>query len=380
MRRDFMPNTPAPDTERQQRKFAALVWLLLAVTTVAQLPWLVSLTHYGATPGPLVLVFLLANSQLALRLHYLPKPDPPPSWWERWVIWPYFTWTVWAGFFVPFGIADWLGHLSDEARLGALLITAFAALYTTGVPIRRVIVREIVVNIRNLPAKADGLRFAQLTDLHIGPMAPERRARQWIERVNALDVDHVLITGDLVASGTEFIPALSRTLSTLKPRGQVFAIMGNHDYFGDAGQMLVDMHTTLGHVLLRNTSVELCNGLHIAGVDDAWQKLTDLQKALSAIPEHGKTILLSHDPDLFPLSAANGVDLQVSGHVHGGQIAIPWLGRRGSVLRLFGVPWISGLYQIDHSQLWLGSGLGTTGIPVRVGVPAEIPIIKLVAN
>lgn len=373
-----MAQPRGPDAERQQRKFAFLVWLLLAATTAAQIPWLASMSRLGIDSAYLASFFVIANAQLVIRLRFLPRPEPPPSWWERWVIWPYFTWTVWAGWYLPVGIADLCFPLRSEVRLFALFGSALAALYSTGVPYRRVVIREIQIAIEGLPAAAHNMRLLQLTDLHLGPMVPERRASRWMDKVNTLDVDHVLLTGDLVASGTEFIPALTRVLSRLKPRGSIFAIMGNHDYFGQAGQALIEMHESLGHTLLRNRSTELCSGLRIAGVDDAWRKLTDLDSALSEVDSLDKVILLSHDPDLFPDSAAQGVSLQVSGHVHGGQIAIPGLGRSGSILRLFSVPWISGHYRLATSQMWLGAGVGTTGIPVRVGVPSELVVLKLV--
>ena len=373
-----MARPPASDTKKQQKKFALIVWLLLAATTAAQIPWLYSIAQFAVPVSYLAAGFIVANSQLVLRLWYLPKPSPPPPWWERWVIWPYFIWTIWAGLYLPFGLSDMAFALAPETRIVGLSIALVCALYSTGIPIRRVVIREVDIPITDLPSSMHGVRFAQITDVHLGPMAPERRVARWIEKVNALQVDHVLLTGDLIASGTEYIPALSRVLGELNPRGHVFAIMGNHDYFGDASVALLQMHENLGHTLLQNRSFQLTPGFSVAGVDDAWRKLTDLDAALRDVPTNDIVLLLSHDPDLFPDSAARKVTLQVSGHIHGGQLAVPFCGRGGSVLRLFRVPWIQGLYRIAESQLWVGAGLGTTGIPVRFGVPSEIPVLRLI--
>ena len=372
-----MPDSPPTDTEAQRRKFARIVWLLLACTTAAQLPWLYSIHQLSVPRAYLIGWFVFANSQLLLRLRYLPKPGPPPSWWERWVIWPYFTWAIWAGFYLPVGLYDCTFDLPTSGRVIGLIITALMSLYSTGVPYRRVVVRTANLTLPNLPPEASGMRLAQVTDVHLGPMVPEHRVTQWMHRINDLDVDHVLLTGDLITSGIEHIPSLKRALSVLRPKGYVYTIMGNHDYFGDASEELLKMHEELGHIVLRNRSVQITPGLHISGVDDAWRRLTDLDAALSEIPDSACTILLSHDPDLFPESAKRAVSLQVSGHIHGGQLAVPFCGRAGSILRLFGVPWIQGLYSLHTSTLWVGAGLGTTGIPVRFGVPSEIPVLQL---
>ena len=115
--------------------------------------------------------------------------------------------------------------------------------------------------------------------------------------------------------------------------------------------------------------------LYVAGVDDTWTSRNDLTRALAERPEGVPTVLLAHDPDLFPLAHARGVELTLSGHTHGGQLAIPGV-RRLSLARMI-TRWTMGLYRRDDSWLYVNLGAGTTGPPVRWGAPAELAILTL---
>jgi uncharacterized protein len=247
-----------------------------------------------------------------------------------------------------------------------------------GLPWRRVVVRVIEIQVANLPPAFEGYRIAHLTDLHSGPLVPERWIRSWSEKTNALTPDLIALTGDLIAAGDGFIPQLERGLTPL--RAPVMAVLGNHDYFGRASAALRAMHARLGHELLDNRHIVLTRGedrLVLAGTDDTWTGSDDLDAALEGAPRDVPVVLLAHDPILFDAAVTRGVDLQLSGHVHGGQVAIPGLGLAGSPLVWMGFTFVRGLYRRGRSQLWLGAGLGTTGAPIRVGVPSELPLLIL---
>lgn len=336
---------------------------------------------YGVTRGlPLpvaVAIFLTLQAIVFFRVRYLPRPYPPPVWFERWCVWGYFLCAAHGMWFTPIGGLTWWLAGSGWPLDVAFGVSVALAMLSAGVPWRRVVEPTVEVVIPGLPAAFDGFRIVQLTDLHAGPMVPRRWLAAWVRRTNRRQPDAVALTGDLIASGTAFVPGLEGALSGLK--APVYAVMGNHDYFAGGGDALLGMHQRLGHHLLDNRAIVLERQgarLVLAGVDDTWSGRDDLEAALTGLPE-APVVLLAHDPILFPDAVQRGVALQISGHVHGGQLQIPLMDTRGSPLRWFGFPFVRGLYRSGHSQLWLGAGLGTTGAPVRVGVPSELPMVVL---
>jgi predicted MPP superfamily phosphohydrolase len=154
--------------------------------------------------------------------------------------------------------------------------------------------------------------------------------------------------------------------------------MGNHDYFGD-GEPLVTLLRKAGAVVLRNEGRTVTRGgdtLFVAGVDDTWTRRADLLRTLADRDPSACTLLLAHDPDLFPLAARQGVNLVLSGHTHGGQVALPFFPKLlglGKLAHRFHL----GLYREGNSSLYVHPGLGTTGPPIRVGVAPEIAILTL---
>ena len=249
-----------------------------------------------------------------------------------------------------------------------------------GVFVRRRWVRthELDVAIPGLPAAFDGYRVAQLSDLHIGGLTPARWGESWARLSNAAAPDLVAVTGDLVSSGTDFHHDIARVIGLLRATDGVFVSMGNHDYFGD-GEPLVTLLRETGAVVLRNEGRTVTRDgarLFIAGVDDTWTRRADLLRTLADRDPEVCTLLLAHDPELFPLAARHGVSLVLSGHTHGGQIALPFFPE------LFGLGKLAhrfhlGLYRDGDSSLYVHAGLGTTGPPIRVGVAPEIAILTL---
>jgi len=264
----------------------------------------------------------------------------------------------------------------------AAYLVAFAIAFW-GVVVRRrwVRTRELDVVIPGLPAAFDGYRVAQLSDLHLGGLTPPRWGEAWARLANAAAPDLVAITGDLVSSGTDFHHEIARVIGRLRATDGVYVSMGNHDYFGD-GEPLVTLLRQNGAVVLRNegrTVTRQGARLFVAGVDDTWTKRADLLLTLADRHPEACTLLLAHDPDLFPLAARHGVSLVLSGHTHGGQVALPFfpkligLGRLAHRFHL-------GLYREGDSSLYVHPGLGTTGPPIRVGVAPEIAILTLRAT
>jgi predicted MPP superfamily phosphohydrolase len=233
------------------------------------------------------------------------------------------------------------------------------------------------IAIADLPRELEGYRIAQLSDLHCGPFTPAARIRRWVERANALAPDLMVVTGDLITSGSEYVARVAEELGGLRAPDGVLGCMGNHDYFTD-GEELVRALERQGVKVLRNRGLTIARGagrLYIAGVDDTWTRRQDMPAALRGRPAGAPVILLAHDPDLFPEAASHGVDLTLSGHTHGGQIAIPGAARL-NLARIM-TRFTAGLFHEGRSILYVSRGLGTTGPPVRLGARPEIAVFEL---
>lgn len=237
--------------------------------------------------------------------------------------------------------------------------------------------RRRVVRVEGLPPALDGYRIGQISDVHCGPHVPEHRVAAWVGRLNALELDLVTVTGDLITTGSSHVEAVARALGGLRAKDGAFACMGNHDYFTD-GEHVVRALERRGLTVLRNRGVVVQRGearLYVAGVDDTWTSRDNLPRALAQRPDGVPTVLLAHDPDLFPQAQKRDVELTLSGHTHGGQLAVPWV-RRLSLAR-FVSRWTAGMYRQGRSWLYVNRGAGTTGPPARLGAPPELAVITL---
>jgi predicted MPP superfamily phosphohydrolase len=256
----------------------------------------------------------------------------------------------------------------------SLLVAAY------GVLVRRrwVLVQRCEVPIRGLPPSFDGYRIAQLSDLHIGALTPKSWGLAWARLANAARPDLAVVTGDMVTSGTDFHGDVADVVGSLEAKDGVVVSMGNHDYFGE-GEPLISMLRSRGVEVLRNEGRLLERGsarLFLAGIDDTWTRRADLARALRAQPPDARVVLLAHDPDAFRAAAERGVSLVLSGHTHGGQVAMPFLARRLNLSKLVH-EFTLGLYRVGDSTLFVHPGLGTTGPPVRFGVPPAVVVLTL---
>ncbi len=205
-----------------------------------------------------------------------------------------------------------------------------------------------------------------------------RRRRGWIEQVAALDVDLVALTGDYVTRGDAFHEDIVAVLAELRGRDGAVVVMGNHDYFGD-GERLVALLRERGVEVLRNEHRAQQRGVDaftLAGVDDTWSGRADVARALHGRDAALPLVALAHDPQLFPELARRGAALVLSGHTHGGQIAVPFLATRYNFSRL-SYRYHAGLYREGEATLYVSPGLGTTGPPLRLGAAPEITVVRL---
>jgi uncharacterized protein len=251
---------------------------------------------------------------------------------------------------------------------------------------------SIDVPLARLHESWDGFRIAQLSDLHYDDyfsVVPLRRA---IVMVNDLVPDLIVLTGDFVTSplrerrrrsmperreAAKAIEPCALLLTQLRAKSGVVAILGNHDLDTDPGRItsVLESH---GIRVLKNQSLPLerqGNRLWVAGVDDILDGKPDLGLALKAIPPAEPVVLLAHEPDWADYAAKYPVDLQLSGHSHGGQIRIPFIGAPYLPELARKYPW--GLRRIGLLTLYTNSGIGTIRIPVRFDCPPEITLFTL---
>ncbi len=269
-------------------------------------------------------------------------------------------------------------ELPSTFALGAHLVALALAVWGVFVRRRWVMTRQLELVIPGLPQEFDGYRVAQLSDLHIGGLTPGRWGHAWAARSNAAAPNLVVVTGDMVSSGVNFHAVIADVIGSLRADDGVFVSMGNHDYFGD-GEPLITLLRSKGCIVLRNEGTTVSRGeasMFVAGVDDTWTRRDDLNLAMADRVPGAFTLLLAHDPGLFPAAVKHGIQLVLSGHTHGGQVALPFFPKLltlGKLAHRFHL----GIYRYGDSTLYVHPGLGTTGPPIRLGVAPEVAILTL---
>jgi predicted MPP superfamily phosphohydrolase len=237
---------------------------------------------------------------------------------------------------------------------------------------------ERTITLPKLSSGLNGLRIVQLTDIHVGNFMKQTKLEWYVRAVNDLRPHIVALTGDFIGSSAHFIPACAAALEKLDAQDGVFACLGNHDYWVGA-QRVTEALQAAGVRVLRNEAHTLSlNGalLNIAGVDDPWRGKTDFDRALSMADPNAPTIVLCHQPDLFPAAVQRGIDLTLAGHYHGGQVKLQFLGMTVSPAH-FVSKFVEGLHVQGRSQLYVSRGIGITGPPVRLNAPPEITVLRL---
>lgn len=243
----------------------------------------------------------------------------------------------------------------------------------------RVRVERVRVPLAKLSADMSGYKIVQLTDVHVGPTIGRDFIAEIVSQVNALAADMVVITGDLVDGSVEELRVHAAPLADIRARDGVFFVTGNHEYYSGADEWLAHL-TTLGIRPLRNERVAIGGetGFDLAGVDDFRSKRfgkghgADLPKALLGRDTSRPVVLLAHQPKQAIEAARLGVDLQLSGHTHGGQL------RPFDLFVHLDQPFVVGLEKLRETYVYVSKGTGYWGPPMRLGVPAEITEIELV--
>jgi predicted MPP superfamily phosphohydrolase len=257
------------------------------------------------------------------------------------------------------------------------LVTAFGILHRADFRLS-----EVRVPVEGLPRDLDGLRIVQVSDIHLSPFLSEKQLARAIDMANETRPHIALVTGDLISRPGDPLDACIRQIVRLRAESGVFGCIGNHEVYAHTEDYTTAQSARGGVRFLRHQAAALRFGdavLNLAGVDYQPLHTVYLSGAERLMAPGCLNVLLSHNPDVLPVAARQGWDLTIGGHTHGGQIAVEILHHNISPARYF-TPYVRGLYRIGRTVGYVSTGLGTVGLPIRLGVPPEVSLIRLCAT
>jgi len=239
-------------------------------------------------------------------------------------------------------------------------------------------IEKIDIPFRSLPASLDGTRLVCLSDFHLHPYTQIELVQECVRQVNRLDADVVCLLGDYVFDRAEAIFELAPVLAGIETRHGPYSVLGNHDLWTDP-ELVSAILEREGIPVLENEHVTIelpRGGLVLAGLEDGWSGKPDLDAALSGQTDELPLILMMHEPDFADRFRSDGrVDLQLSGHTHGGQVRLPVVG--APFLPRYGQKYDQGLYDLDGMWLYTTRGIGVIGPPLRFNCRPEITLLTL---
>jgi len=272
-------------------------------------------------------------------------------------------------------------HLAGTAAVGApFAVIGFGAL----VERTNFQLREVEIPIEDLPPDLEGLRLTLISDIHLSPYLSESEFARAIDMANETRPHLMLVTGDLISTASDPLDACLRQMGRLKADAGIWGCLGNHEIYAGAQDHAEAQGRRTGITFLRSANQALSFGaakLNLVGVD--YQSIRHprsyLRGAERMVSPGAVNILLSHNPDVFPVAARKGYDLTLGGHTHGGQVNIEILDQHWNVARFF-TPYVYGLYETRDprpSRAYVTRGIGSVGLPARIGAPPEIAALRL---
>ncbi|MGG4448689.1 metallophosphoesterase [Brevibacillus porteri] len=266
--------------------------------------------------------------------------------------------TKWVGGLIGLGVATGVyGHVWERKALDIVRLS---------------------ITIPGLPESFKGTKLIQFSDVHLGHYFEPKELESVIALIQSEKPDLICFTGDIVDEVTRpLFAAVPLFNQLLAPLGK-FAVLGNHDYRAGEQQKVRDGLVASGFEVLDNRHVVVQKDgqqLYMAGVDDVFYGVPDLPRALENIPPEGSVILLVHEPDFADIASEHPVHLQLSGHSHGGQVRLPFIGHL--LAPQYGRKYVQGLYQVGGMAVYTNRGLGTTILPVRLFCRPELTVLTL---
>ena len=230
--------------------------------------------------------------------------------------------------------------------------------------------------LRRLPKRLDGFRIVHLSDFHYGPMVNPEHLKRAVQTANDLHADLIALTGDYISQDRAYAAPCAEVVGRLRARHGVYAVLGNHDHWTDAA-LIADLFRLEGIRVLINEGCRIdlrSETFWLAGVDDTMVGLEDLPLAMAGSSDDEFKLLLAHNPVILRRAARANVDLVLSGHTHGGQVALrSEQSRSGRPRRRI----LRGLGRRGNTQIYVTRGLGMVVVPIRYGCPPEISVLEL---
>lgn len=336
-------------------------------------------------------LFSVAASLLAFLIRFQRVARYFPGWWLSWGTGLSITWALlslcWLVGYAVLGIGSRMGTGHSPARR-RFFQTAYAAVFAAppavlgyGVFIQRhqLFLREQKLEIPDLPPDLDGLRLVQLTDIHLSPFLSRAELERAVAMANETRAQIALVTGDLITTVRDPLDDCLDTLARLRADAGVFGCMGNHEIYARAESYVEREGARRGLQFLRHTAAPLRFGnavMNLAGVDYQPLRRPYLVGAEELVVPGALNVLLSHNPDVFPVAARQGYAVTIAGHTHGGQIRVEILDTDLNPGRFY-TPYVDGVYRNGPAAIFVSRGIGTIAIPARVGAPPEVALLRL---
>jgi predicted MPP superfamily phosphohydrolase len=272
-------------------------------------------------------------------------------------------------------------------KVGAIdlaLLAAGGAGWSFFIEPNRILVEQVNLTLPRLTPAFAGLRIVQISDIHMGSWMNAERLQRVADMVAKQEPDLLFLTGDFLIghffdkNSEVQLQDMVNILLPLAKSFPSFGVLGNHDHWTKS-RAVREMLKASGIVELNNSVFTISRGkehLHLCGVDDVWEGEARLDEVMEKLPDDSAAILLAHEPDFADVSAETGrFDLQVSGHSHGGQVVIPFMGP--PVLPFLGQKYHTGLYQVGNMLQYTNRGVGMATPTVRFNCPPEITVFTL---
>ena len=254
----------------------------------------------------------------------------------------------------------------------ALIIAVYAFFRAKSLTVKR-------INISDSPYSLSGKTIAVFSDVHLGQWVPTAQLKNCIDRINSLSPDYVFFAGDFADKAQHnYSPILKETVSILSELNPVygkFAVLGNNDYcMSTVKDFSVAALSLSGFTILRNAGARLSDDTVLIGVKESNYNIPDIKTPISIADEKDYVILLSHQPDYVDISSKYNVDLQISGHSHGGQIYLgPWL---KYFLPIGCKKYFRGNAKVGKTKLIISNGVGLHTVPFRLFAAPDILLLK----
>ncbi len=363
----------------------AAVYLVLQKPGMQGRMWVRLLLVFAGLASALFLVIGFLMMYARIGRHF----PPGSGYWIRGLamIWAMLS-VLWTGAWLVWqAMAALTRGIHSDARRGflkasgAALFAAPLAVTGYGVFVERhnIRLREQQIAIPGLAEDLDGIRIVQLSDIHLSPYLSEKDLAHAISLANETNAHLALVTGDMISYDRDPLDICLKHLSGLRAEAGIFGCLGNHEIYAKCEDYATEQGARLGIRYLRSEAARLKFGgatMNLAGVDYQLFHKPYLIGAEKMIVPGMFNLLMSHNPDVFPVAARQGYDLTIGGHTHGGQVRVEILRADLNIARYF-TPFVDGLYSRDGRSIFVSRGIGTIGLPARLGAPPEVALLRL---